>query len=280
MLLLSLLLITVPQDEVSFTILDPSGKEITQEKFRDTIKRYDVIFLGEQHDAVQAHHAELEILKNIAQDVDDMVLALEMFEQDVQGILNDYLAGHISEDSFLAASRPWGNYTEDYRPLVEFAKEAGIQVIAANIPRRAAAAVARSGVLSSKTLGSDSIWIPDTLHLDSKEYYNRFEATMQELPHTGPMGKMNIDALYKAQVLKDAAMASSLHRWLESKILFVCGGFHCEYHLGIPYQLAKNHPELKIAVVSIRPYPDKPSDEVRSAIADFLWLYRSSENSP
>jgi uncharacterized iron-regulated protein len=36
----------------------------------------------------------------------------------------------------LQDSRPWANYVRDYRPLVEYAKAQGLDVIAANAPRR------------------------------------------------------------------------------------------------------------------------------------------------
>jgi len=53
------------------------------------------------------------------------------------------------------------------------------------------------------------------------------------------MKKINRDGLYKAQVLKDAGMAASLEPFLDRRILFCCGHFHSDYHLGIPYQLGK-----------------------------------------
>ena len=53
---------------------------------------------------------------------DKLVLSLEMFEADNQFVLNEYLAGRITEEEFLAKSRPWPRYKTDYRQLVEFAK--------------------------------------------------------------------------------------------------------------------------------------------------------------
>ena len=37
--------------------------------------------------------------------------------RDVQGVLDDYLAGRIDEAEFLSGSRPWQNYRTGYRPL-------------------------------------------------------------------------------------------------------------------------------------------------------------------
>ena len=119
----------------------------------DILMDYSVIFIGEEHGSRVSHQAELTILKGLAERDSNLVLALEMFEQDVQDILDAYLKGKISEKKFLKQARPWPNYLEDYRPLVEFAKEKGMHVIAANIPRRAAAAVAMANEISPDVMG-------------------------------------------------------------------------------------------------------------------------------
>jgi uncharacterized iron-regulated protein len=113
----------------------------------DLLMDYSVIFIGEEHESRVSHDAELTILKGLAKRESNLVLALEMFERDVQDILDAYLTRKISEKEFLEQSRPWPNYLEDYRPLIEFAKRKGMPVIAANIPRRAAAAVAKASEL-------------------------------------------------------------------------------------------------------------------------------------
>jgi uncharacterized iron-regulated protein len=271
-LLLSLLFLQVSLSE-EITIISAAGDTLFFNELADALMDYDVIFTGEEHDAKAAHDAELAILSSLARRDSNLVLALEMFERDVQDVLDSYLVGDTPEDSFLARSRPWPNYQTDYRPLVEFAKANKIAVVAANVPRRAAAAVARAGEVSYEVMGVDSVFMPDTFHLDSEEYYERFAATMQGMPASGPMGSLNVDALYKAQVLKDAVMAASLRPYLDRRILFFCGRFHSDHHLGIPYQLQKNHPDLKIAVVALASASERLSAEDRSGIADFLWVY-------
>ena len=238
----------------------------------DILMDYNVIFIGEEHDSRVSHGAELTIFKGLAERDSKLVLALEMFERDVQDILDAYLIGEISEKKFLKQARPWPNYLEDYRPLVEFAKEKGMPVIAANIPRRAAAAVAMANKVSPDVVGEDRRFLPKTLYLRSKEYYQRFAHSMEEMPHFAPMKGMNVDGLYKAQVLKDSVMAASIEPFLDRRTLFCCGHFHCDYHLGIPYQLQKNHPKLKIAVIAMASAVENLIMKDRSKVADFIWV--------
>jgi uncharacterized iron-regulated protein len=116
----------------------------------DILMDYRIIFIGEEHGSRVSHHAELTILRGLAERDSNLVLALEMFERDVQDVLEAYLKGKITEKKFLKQARPWPNYPKDYRPLIEFAKKKGIPVIAANAPRRAAAAVAMADIYQKR----------------------------------------------------------------------------------------------------------------------------------
>jgi len=238
----------------------------------DILMDYSVIFIGEEHGSRVSHRAELTILKGLAERDSNLVLALEMFERDVQDSLDAYLNGKISEKKFLKQSRPWPNYLKDYRPLIEFAKRKGMPVIAANIPRRTAAAVAMANKISPDVMGEDRRYLPKSLHLKSREYYERFASSMEEMPHFTPMKGMKVDGLYKAQVLKDSVMAASVGPFLARHTLFCCGHFHSDYHLGIPYQLQKNHPKLKIAVIAMASSVENLLMKDRSKVADFIWV--------
>ena len=253
-------------------LMTNKGMILNLEHALDALMGYNVIFFGEDHDSRVAHEGKLALLTGLAGRDAGVVIALEMFERDVQEALNAYLEGAISEDKFLELARPWPNYREDYRPLVEFARARAIPVIAANIPREIAARVAMADTISPDVAGKDSVYLPPNLHLDSEEYYERFSALMKKMPHSTPMKKLNVEALYKAQVLKDAVMAAALEPFLDHPILFCCGRFHSDYHLGIPYQLRKNHPALKVAVVvCAEAVMDLPMKD-RSRIADFIWV--------
>ena len=81
-----------------------------------------------------------------------------------------------------------------------------------------------------------------------------------------------VGGLYKAQVLKDAVMAGALELYLDRRVLFCCGHFHSDYHLGIPYQLRKNHPDLKIAVITMAAAVEDLLMKDRSRIGDFIWI--------
>ncbi|CAK0894979.1 unnamed protein product, partial [Prorocentrum cordatum] len=93
------------------------------------------------HDDVVAHRLQLQVLQRCLAACRAsgrrLVLSLEMFESDVQRVLDEYvLQRAIREQDMTQDSRPWPNYARDYRPLVELCREHGVRVIAANAPRR------------------------------------------------------------------------------------------------------------------------------------------------
>lgn len=67
--------------------------EATAVEMIDRLARADVVFVGEQHDDPETHRAEADLLDAIGRRGRPVVLSLEMFERDVQPVVDDYLAG-------------------------------------------------------------------------------------------------------------------------------------------------------------------------------------------
>lgn len=239
-----------------------------------------MVFVGEQHDDPATHRVQLALLEALhASPEKRIVLSLEMFEQDVQAVLDDYLQGRISEEVFLARSRPWPNYRTDYRPLIAYAKANGIPVIAANVPRRLAARVAKEGegVLASLA-PEDRRWVPERLECPAGRLWERFNETMRDHPRVGEAG---LRRMYHAQCLKDAAMAEAIARALPPDavsplLIHINGAFHSDEGLGVPAHLARIRPDLSQAVVTIRPV-QSPSEATPSASADLVFYVSRKE---
>ena len=141
------------------------------------LSRADVVVVGEQHDDPNTHRLEAALLQGLLRRGVALTVSLEMFERDVQGALDEYLAGRIAEEEFLKASRPWPRYATDYRPLVEMARAHGWGVIAANVPRKYAQAVAKSGLEAVDQLpAAERTLAARDLQCPIDRYYERFVA--------------------------------------------------------------------------------------------------------
>lgn len=213
---------------------------------------YDVVFFGEYHDQPFIHTAEAEFFAALLQKNPALAFSMEMFECDVQAILNRYLQDEITEAEFMGQARPWPNYAEDYRPLVVFAKEREVPVIASNVPRRLASQYAKRGTLES-IAEDERQYLPRVHRAGSEAYRQNFIAYMESGQTGMRLSPEQIERFYQAQCLKDDRMAESIADYLaahpERSILHIQGEFHGRAHLGVPEKLRQLAPNLKIAVI-------------------------------
>lgn len=262
-----------------YKVYDGAGRPADLEQIVAAIEKSDAVFLGELHDDTVGHAIQFDLFRQaVARFAPDrsVALSLEMFERDVQVVVDEYLAGLISETHLMSSSRPWGNYKTDYRPLLELAKEKRLAVIAANAPRRYVNMVSRNGREALTRLSKDARkWLAPLPYGEPSEAYARkFRALM------GPSAEaqMGIEKILASQALWDATMAHSVARYLKDRkkplVIHLNGGFHTESRLGTVEHLLKYRPKTKVLVVTIR-YEDSfdTFDNAKHAnLGDFVIL--------
>ncbi len=255
------------------------------------LARADVVLVGEQHDDPNTHRIEAALLAGLMRRKVALTLSLEMFERDVQPSLDSYLTGSMTESSFLEASRPWPRYATDYRPLVELSKAQGWPVIAANVPRRLASEVAKSGqgALDSLT-PADRARAARDLQCPRDAYYDRFAAQMGS--HPGPAADPETAArtterYYWSQCVKDETMAESIAAVFESAagprtIVHYNGAFHSDFGAGTAERVRRRLPGRRVAILAILPVDNldalTPGDEDQKR-ADYL-VYTVKPEAP
>lgn len=260
-----------------------AGTQATFAQMLDALAKADVVFVGENHDHVAGHKLELEVLRGVQQRRPRTALALEMFERDTQLVLDEYLAGLISESAFVAAGRPWPTYKTDYRPLVEFCRTARLPVVASNVPRRYVNAVSRGGQEALKGAGRDARRLLPSLPLDMTLPAG-YESALDELfggAHAdGPTSPAmpTPEHMKQAQALWDTGMADSIVRFRRShrgwSVIHMNGSMHSDSRWGIVDRLARTSPHLKVAVVKIVGDAAFPSTDPRKfdGVADYVVL--------
>lgn len=244
-----------------------AGRWVAWTAMADSLGRHDVVIVGEQHDDPATHHAEAALLDALGRRRGRVMVSLEMFERDVQPLLDDYGVGRVTETDFLARSRPWRNYASDYRPLVEHARARRWPVVAANVPRPLASAVARGGMAALDTLPFSirRLFAAERRCAPQGEYFRRFGEAMGGMQGHGAASdsataRGMLVRFYEAQCIKDETMAESIVRardtWRGWMVVHYTGAFHSDRRLGTVERLARRLPDARIAVVSIVPVPD------------------------
>jgi uncharacterized iron-regulated protein len=233
------------QNRPAYVLYKANGKRACYKKMIRQLVRKDVVFIGESHNNPISHWMELEITKDCSEKR-NLVLGAEMFEQDNQDALDQYLQGALSDKGLDSAARLWKNYNTDYAPLVKFARENKIAFAATNIPRRYAALVSKGGFEALDTLPArEKSWMaPLPIAYDSTLPGYRNMMTMMEGHGTPNM--------VRAQAIKDATMAYFIMKHFITGSLFIHynGSYHSENHDGIVWHLKHHNPELNIATVT------------------------------
>ncbi len=264
-------------------VYDTKRKRFTDlETMIGAIARADVAFLGEFHNDPGTHVLQAGILEGVARRRDDRaVLALEMFERDVQPQLDAYLADSLDEAGFLTASRPWPNYPTDYRPMLEFAKARGWPVVAGNVPRRLASVVARRGLAALDSVPeSDRPFVAAEHACPRDEYFRRFQDVMGDMSgHGMQLSPEQVETMvwrtYEAQCVKDEAMGESIARALTAHntlVVHANGAFHSDYRLGTVERVRRRMPRARLVVVSFVPVADldRADGRDRRRVGDYI----------
>lgn len=291
-----------PTPEAHYRAFDGRGRPVTLREVVEALAAADVLLVGETHNDAVAHLLEAELLRLADERFGQtdsrgrraVALSLEMFERDVQVVLDEYLGGLIAERHFLSSSRPWKNYQTDYRPMVEYARSRKLPVIAANAPARYVSRVSANGPDSLTSLSTAAKgWLPPLpFPPASREYEAKFTRFMRggdSAPQPTPAASAQTPAnphaahgganhLLAAQTLRDASMGHSIAEFLNRRpdalVLHVNGKFHSEERLGVAEQLKHYRPRTRVLVLTIVPgegFPDFDAPRL-GGLGDFVIL--------
>src|SRR5665213_167789 len=285
---------SAPSLEASgYRIVSPAdGRNVTMQQMLNRLSRADVVFFGEQHTDPETHRAEALTLDAIGRLGRPVILSLEMFERDVQPVLNDYLAGRISEADFLARSRPWPNYAIDYRPLVELARAHQWPVVAADVPLPLASAVGRKGLAALDTLTpSERLTAARENACPIDDYHARFMDAMHA-HSTGSGGAAEpgdslptamAERFYLAQCVKDETMAESIvmakrAAARDALVVHFDGAFHSDYAQGTVARVKRREPSWDVVVISAVPVADPSVAPIapQTGVGDFVIFTKQS----
>ena len=248
-----------------------AAKFIDFESMVADLANADVVFVGEQHDDANTHRLELAILEGLLRRHRRPVVSLEMFERDVQPVLDRFLGGQSTEAEMLKAARPWPAYATAYRGLVDIARAQGWTVVAANVPRSIASSVAKTGREALATLSqADRAFVARDLECPLDGYFDRFTATMSGHPagtQTPEQQRAMTERYYWAQCVKDETMGESIAQTLAKgtadvsgskagPLVHYNGAFHSDFGLGTAERTMRRVPGKRSIVVSMLPVSD------------------------
>ncbi|MBD1396778.1 ChaN family lipoprotein [Pontibacter sp. JH31] len=278
-LLMGIVTMAQKNDKPAYQLFNNKGKQVKYGKMLVELQKADVVLFGEQHNDPIAHWLQLEVAKDLHKaHQQHFAIGAEMFEADVQLVLNEFLSGQVAENNFEQESRPWNNYKTDYRPVVRFAKEVSIPFIATNVPRRYASMVSGGGLKALEHVSEDArryiAPLPLQVDMDLPGYKN-----MLAMFGNSTHGNTKSQHIVQAQALKDATMAHFILQQVNSgkKMLHLNGAYHSDNYEGIGWYLKQGNPQLKTLTITtvLQEDLDKLTEENKLK-ADFILVVPAS----
>jgi len=238
-----------------WALLEPSGpRQEPGDRALAQLARQRVVLLGETHDDAEHHRWQLHTIAGLHALRPRMILAFEMFPRRVQPILDDWIAGRLTDQEFLQRTeweRIWGYDARLYLPIFQLARMQRIPMIALNVERTLVSRVGDEGWAAIPSAAREGIGDPAPA---SREYLAVLYASYQdhELPNPASAGRdappseEDLQApafrrFVEAQLVWDRAMAQGIAAELQKDpsalLVAITGSGHLRQGYGIPHQL-------------------------------------------
>jgi uncharacterized iron-regulated protein len=126
------------------------GKTIGFAQMIDEIKDADLVFVGEEHNNLKHHHAQLDVIKALHKQKKHLAIGVEMFRAGSQKELDLWVAGQLTTGAFIRIYNDnWGRIPWPwYKNIFIYAKTFDLPMIGLNIPDVITTKIAKSGCAS------------------------------------------------------------------------------------------------------------------------------------
>jgi len=200
-----------------------------------------VIYVGETHSRYGHHLLQLEVIRGLYERGVDLVIGMEFFQKPFQKWLDAWIAGEISEAEMLEKTQWYDRWRFDYRlyrPILRFAREHRIPVIALNIPRELTEQVSEKGIDGLEK--AERAQLPAEIDRSDQAYRERLHKAFSR--HQG-REESQFERFLDVQYSWDEGMAQSvadyLERHPEKTMVVLAGSGHIAYGSGIPNRVAR-----------------------------------------
>lgn len=230
------------------------------------IADYPVVLVGETHDRYGDHLGQLDVIKGLAEQGVPIVIGMEMFQQPYQRFLDDYIAGRISEREMLNGTEWFERWRYDYRlyqPILRYAREKGIPVIALNIESEIVERVSSVGIDGLDP--AERARLPDLFSGYDETHRERLQKIFTSHAATG---KGDFNRFLQVQETWDQGMAKrasdALREYPGRHLVVLAGSGHMMFKAGIPDRLEEYTGAETVVIL--------PGDglRVKPGIADFI----------
>ncbi|MGB5339773.1 MAG: ChaN family lipoprotein, partial [Gammaproteobacteria bacterium] len=227
-------------------------------------------------DRYDHHQTQLEIIRRLHALDPHLVIGMEMFQQPFQNILDDYIAGELDEQEMLRGTEYYRRWKYDFRhyaPILAYAREHGLPVIALNLPVELTDRLSRVGI--DGLTAAEHKQLPAAIDHSDEAYAERLRNIYDQ--HPGSAGR-GFEGFLEVQLAWDEGMAERAAGYLEAHpdehMVLLAGSGHLAYGSGIPQRLQRRLGDDMAVILN-----DWHGD-LRPGLADYLLLPQQQSLPP
>ncbi|MBD0392787.1 MAG: ChaN family lipoprotein [Microcoleus sp. C1-bin4] len=276
---LSIFLLCSSAAAASTTANPQPGQTYTNQEILQQLVKAKVVYLGETHDSAEDHQAQLAIIREMQRQNRKIAIAMEMFQRPFQSAIDNYLAGKLTQERLVEQTeydRRWPFPWESYAPILRFAKENQLPVLALNTPSEVTRKVASQGLESLTAEEKKHIPPISEIRTDNAEYRQLLLEVYQQHQKAGQGNSTAFERFLQAQVLWDETMAEKIAEFVKAnpdyQVVVLAGKGHIIYGYGIPSRVERR---LGVGNVKVRSVllnsSENPPLSADRPIADFVW---------
>jgi uncharacterized iron-regulated protein len=243
------------------------------ERVIEDLLQSQVILIGETHDNPAHHRAQLQIINALWEKGAAVAIGLEMFRSDYQEALDQWVAGHFSQQEFREIFHQNWVYWDMYSEIFHYAKSHNIPLVGLNLERDITSQVARGGFAS---LSKEQLRKLPVAVCNVDPVYEQFIRRALGM-HASDIEFKNF---CEAQLLWDMVMAEDIVRFLQENpgytVVVLAGQGHSWKH-GIPAQIQKLSDYTYRVLL---PEESGRTDQQNTTEADADYLLLSVEQAP
>lgn len=230
-----------------------------------------VVFIGENHDRFEHHLVQLAIISGLYERRPNLAIGMEFFQVPFQRYLDEYVAGRLDDEALLEATEyfdRWGFDFRLYQPILRFAQEHQLPVVALNVSKELVQAVSEGGI--GGLAPADRAKLPAHIAPADSAYRERLRSIFELHPSDG---LKDFERFVEVQLLWDEAMADTAARYLVNNpdrvLVVLAGNGHLAFRSGIPNRVQRRV-DVESAVVL-----NGTGNGIEPDIADYIVLPES-----
>lgn len=237
----------------------------------EALAQHRVLVVGEHHTDEDHHRAQLFIIEVLAASGRPIAVGLEMFREESQGKLDQWVSGEMSEGDFQDLYMGnWGYPWRLYQPIFLYARERSIPLVALNVTPEITRQVAAQGFESLSP--EQRVRIGNVTCRVDQAYREYIRRAFGSHAH----GSMNFEYFCEAQLLWDTAMAVNAMEYLRvnpDRTMVILAGMAHAWRWGIPRQITSL---ANVSVATIVPEFGEPDliETLKPGDADYILLKR------